>query len=101
IGSTSFSSGRKWSAATFRDRGTWVFGAPEMVWADHPKDDPGRRRADQLAAEGPRVLLLAHTDAPLSGDSLPHGLRAAALIVFEEEIRPDAADTLKYFAEQG
>ncbi|MDQ1475964.1 MAG: cation-transporting P-type ATPase, partial [Actinomycetota bacterium] len=101
VGSTPFSSGRKWSAATFRDRGTWVFGAPEMVRADHPTDDPVRVHADQLAAEGQRVLLLAHTDAPLSGESLPAELRAAALIVFEEQIRPDAADTLKYFADQG
>ncbi|MDQ1379316.1 MAG: cation-transporting P-type ATPase, partial [Actinomycetota bacterium] len=101
IGSTPFSSGRKWSAAMFRGRGTWVFGAPEMIWVGHPKDDPVRGQADQLAAEGRRVLLLAHTDAPLSGESLPEVLRAAALIVFEEEIRPDAADTLRYFAEQG
>jgi cation-transporting ATPase E len=101
VGSTPFSSGRKWSGAMFRDHPTWVVGAPEMVWADHPQDDPLRLRADQLAAEGQRVLLLAHTDASLVGETLPKELRATALIVFEEEIRPDAADTLKYFAEQG
>src|SRR5712672_969662 len=28
-----FSSARKWSAATFGDHGTWVLGAPELVWA--------------------------------------------------------------------
>jgi cation-transporting ATPase E len=100
-GSTPFSSGRKWSAATFRNQGTWVIGAPELVWADHPNDDPVRVQADQLAAEGQRVLLLAPTDAPLVGEELPDGLRAAALVVFEEQIRPDAADTLKFFAEQG
>jgi cation-transporting P-type ATPase E len=100
-GATAFSSGRKWSAASFGDHGTWVLGAPEMVWVDHPKDDPVRVEADRLAAEGQRVLLLARTDAALVGEQLPDGPRASALLVFEEEIRPDAADTLKYFAEQG
>ena len=61
-----FSSARKWSAATFAAQGTWVIGAPEMVWAGRPADDPVRRRADELAADGRRVLLLAHTDAPFS-----------------------------------
>ena len=100
-GATPFSSGRKWSAASFRDHGTWVLGAPEMVWVDHPKDDPVRVEADRLAAEGQRVLLLARTDAPLVGEDLPGAMLPSALIVFEEKIRPDAADTLQYFAEQG
>jgi cation-transporting ATPase E len=47
------------------------------------------------------VLLLARSDAALVGEKLPDGSRASALLVFEEEIRPDAADTLKYFADQG
>ena len=42
--SVPFSSARKWSAATFGDRGTWVLGAPEMVWVDRPADDPVRVR---------------------------------------------------------
>ena len=62
-----FSSARKWSGAAFDGRGSWVLGAPEMVWVDRPADDPVRRRADALAAEGRRVLLLAHSDAGLRG----------------------------------
>jgi cation-transporting ATPase E len=31
-----FSSARKWSAASFGPRGTWVLGAPEMVWQQRP-----------------------------------------------------------------
>ncbi len=94
-----FSSARKWSAATFGDRGTWVLGAPEMVWAG--RDGDVSAQAATLAATGQRVLLLARTDDPLDGEALPAGLRAVALLLFEEQVRPDAADTLTYFAQQG
>jgi cation-transporting P-type ATPase E len=100
-GVTPFSSARKWSAATFEGHGSWVIGAPEMVLANVPTDDPVRTRADELASEGRRVLLLAHADAGLSGESLPEGMQPAALVLLEEKIRPDAADTLRYFEEQG
>ncbi len=74
-------------------------GAPEMVFGDPAR--PERQRADELAAGGRRVLVLAHTDARLVGEQLPDGLQATALVMFAEKIRPDAADTLKYFSEQG
>jgi cation-transporting ATPase E len=96
-----FSSARKWSAATFGDRGTWVIGAPEMVWVDAPADDPVRSRAEQLAAKGQRVLLLATSGAALDGETLPAGLQPTALVLFEEQVRDDAADTLRYFGAQG
>lgn len=94
-----FSSARKWSAASFDGEGSWVLGAPEMVLADAAA--PVRRRADELAAAGNRVLLLAHTQTTLEGESLPTGLAPAALLTLEEKIRDDAADTLRYFHEQG
>ena len=100
-GATPFSSGRKWSGVTFGARGTWVLGAPEMVWTERAADDSVRVDADRLAADGQRVLLLARTDAALVDEDLPDGLRASALLVFEEQIRADAADTLRYFAQQG
>jgi len=93
-----FSSARKWSAAAFGDHGAWVLGAPEMVLPD--KDNEVRARADVLAAEGRRVLLLAHTDEALVGDELPAGLTPSALVLFEEQVRPDAKETLRYFADQ-
>ena len=100
-GAVPFSSARKWSAATFDTHGTWVFGAPEMVWVGRPADDPVRRRAEELAAAGRRVVLLAHTERPLDGETLPAPLDAAAFVMFDEKIRPDAAETLGYFAAQG
>src|SRR5215510_10404774 len=94
-----FSSARKWSAATFGDHGTWVLGAPEIVWAG--RDGEVSATAERLAATGQRVLLLARTDAQLDGEALPSGLDAVALVLFEEQVRPDAADALSYFAQQG
>ena len=99
--SVPFSSARKWSAATFGDHGTWVLGAPEMVWGDLPSDDEVRAQANALAEKGQRVVLLARTDSSLSGEDLPDGLEPAALVVFEEDIRADAADALAFFARQG
>ena len=96
-----FSSTRKWSAASFGPNGTWVFGAPEMVWVGRPADDPVRQRSEVLAAAGRRVVLLARCDAPLDGETLPAPLEAAAFVMFDEKIRPDAAETLGYFAAQG
>jgi cation-transporting ATPase E len=95
-----FSSARKWSAATFGDRGTWILGAPEMVWTERSADDPVHARANDLAAQGQRVVLLAHSPDALTNESLPQDMAAAALVTFEEDIRPDAADTLAYFARQ-
>jgi len=94
-----FSSARKWSAATFRDHGTWVLGAPELVWSR--RDDDVMRKVDQFAGTGLRVLLLARTDAALDGDNLPSGLRPAALVLLDEQVRPDASDTVAYFRQQG
>jgi cation-transporting ATPase E len=97
-----FSSARKWSGAAFGPRGSWVIGAPEMVRPDAPASDAVRTQADELAACGSRVLLLARADGEqLDGDTLPSGLQPAALVLLEEKVRPDAADTLRYFSEQG
>ncbi len=93
-----FSSARKWSAASFSDCGTWVLGAPEIILKLQPE---ATEAAEQLAASGQRVVALASTSTPLAGESLPEPLRATALIVFAEQLRPDAVDTVAYFAEQG
>lgn len=110
-GGVPFSSKRKWSAVSAPGHGTWVLGAPELV-LPHPRDDAGgssdraaRHRADAIAAAGRRVLLLAHAPSEIEGEhadvGLPDGLQPAALVVLVEQVRGDAAATLRYFAEQG
>src|SRR5215467_1998513 len=97
--SVPFSSARKWSAASFAGHGTWVLGAPEMVLPAEQRAQLSR--AAELAATGHRVLVLAYAEGSLTNDSLPPGLLATAFIVLTERLRPDAAETLAYFAAQG
>src|SRR5262249_57173988 len=69
------------------------------VWAG--RDGEVSARAERIASTGQRVLLLARTDAPLDGEALPRTLDAVALVLLEEQVRPDAAETLEDFAQQG
>ncbi|TDE88922.1 HAD family hydrolase [Occultella glacieicola] len=98
-----FSSARKWSALSTGE-GTWVFGAPEVLL---DPDDGVLARVHELADTGARVLVLAAApaDAPtaptVAGEAPPRDLRPAYLVVLREHVRPDAAQTLAYFAAQG
>jgi cation-transporting P-type ATPase E len=111
-GGIPFSSARKWSAVGADGHGTWVLGGPEMVLPQPTDglDHEARTTADDLAAEGRRVLLLASSPTALHDDAedenggpaqLPTELRPAALVVLTERVREDAADTMRYFTEQG
>lgn len=98
VGSVPFSSARKWSAVQTESHRTWVLGAPEVVAAD---DAQLLARVNELADTGRRVLVVSTTDQRLSGTSLPTHVEHVAIVRFSEEVRPDAATTLGYFAEQG
>ncbi len=107
VGGIPFSSSRKWSAVSAAGNGTWVLGAPEMVLPD-PSDASARdarARADAIAAQGRRVLLLACAPGEVHGEpedaALPTGLTPSALVVLAERVREDAPDTMRYFTEQG
>ncbi|MGY1782546.1 HAD-IC family P-type ATPase [Geodermatophilus sp. SYSU D01036] len=102
-----FDSARKWSAVRTAAGTTWVLGAPELVLPlpAGPAQTAARDRADALAAEGRRVLLLACTPAPWTVRAgvpgLPAGLVPVTLVLLAERLREDAPDVLRYFAEQG
>ncbi|MGW0460454.1 HAD-IC family P-type ATPase [Streptomyces tendae] len=96
-----FSSARKYSGATF-DEGdgesrTWLLGAPDVLLAE---DDPALAETGRLNEQGLRVLLLARTDRGLDDPGVARGVTPTALVVLEQRLRPDAADTLRYFADQ-
>ena len=104
-----FSSARKWSAVAFSGpaAGTWVFGAPEMVFGDIASDaaTPLGAAVILLASAGLRTLVLGHSRVVLSeadaGDErLPDALHPVMVVTFREKVRPDAAQTLAYFREQ-
>jgi cation-transporting ATPase E len=110
-----FSSARKWSGASFRERGAWVLGAPDVVLADAGSAAASREVLEREAASGARVVVLCRAprladgrlandrlaNDRLPGDELPSDLTAVAAIVLADRPRPDAARTLEYFAAQG
>ncbi|MFI8232190.1 HAD-IC family P-type ATPase [Streptomyces sp. NPDC085900] len=96
-----FSSARKYSGAAFSEgngeSSTWLLGAPDVLLAD---DDPALAETERLNQQGLRVLLLARARRELGDPEPARGARPTALVVLEQRLRPDAADTLRYFAEQ-
>lgn len=84
-----FDSARKWSGVTLTaPDGTvreFVVGAPEFVTGDAVT----LARVADIAADGHRVVLVNAAGAPF------------ALLVLEEQVRPDAAETIAYFGRQG
>ncbi|MFJ1637300.1 HAD-IC family P-type ATPase [Streptomyces sp. NPDC088256] len=96
-----FSSARKYSGAAFDEGGgresSWLLGAPDVLL---PEQDPALAEIEQLNEKGLRVLLLARAEGPLDGPDIAAGAVPSALVVLEQRLRPDAAETLAYFADQ-
>ena len=89
-----FDSAHKFSAVVFDSAGAWFVGAPDVLL---PAGDEHVRRSDVLAAEGYRVLVLAAASELPAGRVLPKDLTAVALVLFTDDVRPDAAETVDYF----
>lgn len=93
-----FSSARKWSAMQI-DKINYIMGAPEIVLAEYPD---ALKRAQEVAAEGKRVLALVKSDLiPRAAGVNFKRIKPLALVVLSEQIRPSAKKTLSYFASQG
>ncbi|MBI5090011.1 MAG: cation-translocating P-type ATPase, partial [Actinobacteria bacterium] len=97
-----FSSARKWSAMSFAEHGTWVLGAPENVLRDGYGGDV-QGSVEERAADGQRVLVLASAEGEISdrADAELSGVSPVALVLLEDVVRGDAAETLRFFADQG
>ena len=126
-----FNSARKYSAVSFGPgpiAGDWVLGAPEMVLASgnhaealtasfevsgrglralvlahRPLHTPALRQSAVLAQSAPKMAaeLGASAAGAAEDDFSLAGLTPVALLVFREKVRPDAAETLAYFRDQG
>ena len=95
-----FSSARKWSGASFGADSReehWLLGAPDVLL---PAGSPERAAADEVGAGGLRVLLLVRVAATVHPDVDLAAAVPAGLVVLEQRVRPEAAGTLAYFAEQ-
>lgn len=85
--SIGFSSARKWSAVSFPNTGTWVLGAPEMVFGDTATDASTELGAavTEKASAGRRTLVLGHapgilSDEDVAQERLPEGLVPALVV---------------------
>jgi cation-transporting ATPase E len=97
IATAPFKSATKWSGASYGDHGNWLIGAPDVLL------EPGSaiaEEAERIGSLGLRVLLLGSSDLPVDHPDAPGAVTPAALVVLEQRIRPDARDTLDYFASQ-
>ncbi len=92
-----FSSAKKWSGASFGDHGNWLLGAPDVLL---DSASVVARQAEQAGAGGLRVLLLGSSDQPVDAEAAPGVVTPRALVVPEQRVRPDARETLDYFADQ-
>lgn len=98
-----FSSARKWSALSARNV-SWVLGAPEILLdqADPNSVKLAWEQVREASEAGNRSLCLGTVSGSVSADEdLPEGFEPALVVVLSEEVRPDAAETLSYFAKQG
>ncbi|MGX1774581.1 HAD-IC family P-type ATPase [Nocardia brasiliensis] len=92
-----FSSAKKWSGCSYGEHGDWLLGAPDVL-LDPASEEA--RVAEELGSSGLRILLLARSDRPVDAADAPGTVRPAALVVLEQRVRPDAKETLEYFADQ-
>src|SRR6187549_3268249 len=104
-GEVPFSSKWKWSGLEIDGR-SYVLGAPDVLAAAGAMELPpglGRKLEEQTAA-GRRVVAFGESGDGLPGDaaaSPPPRLKPLALVVLEETLRPDAAETIAFISEEG
>ena len=92
-----FKSATKWSGTSYGEHGNWVIGAPDVLLAP---GTPVADRAEEIGAKGLRVLLLGASDRAVDAPDAPGTITPVALVILEQRVRPDARDTLEYFASQ-
>jgi cation-transporting ATPase E len=106
-----FSSARKWSAIIFNESGMqpgmYVLGAPEILEPVVLLSREDMRQIEATASQGLRVVLFAYTPEVTAWDSdadttkLPDHLIPLGIVVFSDELRPEARTTLEGFAKAG
>ncbi len=88
---TPFSSERKWSSVTLADGRMLVLGAPEKLYRTIPQE------AKDLMAQGKRILFVGLCNSEVDVDQTD----LVAMIVIADKLRQNAAQTIRYFYEQG
>ncbi|HVD39109.1 MAG TPA: HAD-IC family P-type ATPase, partial [Solirubrobacterales bacterium] len=106
-GEVPFSSEWKWSGVSLDGSGggTYVLGAPDVLAESGALSLPPRlaEKLKQETAAGRRVVAFGQASEPLPEDPAANGsprLDPLALVVLEETLRPDAAETIATMREE-
>ncbi|MBS5588075.1 MAG: HAD-IC family P-type ATPase [[Clostridium] spiroforme] len=94
-----FSSDRKYSGASFYQKGTYYLGAYQFLFPQG--NDDLETLCNKYADDGYRILVLAHSNEVMQKDDLPLDLTPYGIIVLSDVIRKDAKEILAYFDKQG
>lgn len=93
-----FSSDRKFSCVTFEGQGTYFIGAASILLGTNHGAVLKQER--QLAEEGYRVIVLAHSKQGYEEAGLPTDIEPLGFYLLSDTIREDAKETLEYFRSQ-
>ena len=93
-----FSSDKKWSGAVFDDGSVYVMGAGQFILGDALSAVADQQ--NELAADA-RVLLLAQVDGFDEEGDIVGAPKPLGFIAIHDQIRATAAQTVRYFKEQG
>lgn len=93
-----FSSQKKWSGICFKDKGSYIIGAPEFVLRE--KYDEYKERIEKYSNDY-RVIIVANSEGDFIEKELPDKLEVLGFVLISDVIRKEASKTLKYFKEQG
>ena len=85
-----FKSENKWSGVSFEEYGTYVIGAPEILFNKKIKE------IEKYEKEN-RIIVLAHTKEILSEEKIPKTIEPLGIFLIEDKIRKEAKDTIEFF----
>lgn len=93
-----FSSARKWSGVTFKEQGSFAFGAPEFIFNNMSSADMQNKLQPYLE-EGQRVLVLVEYPGTLE-EEMVYEPRLLATLIISDNLRENARETFGYFEKQ-
>ena len=95
----SFDSETKFSAASFKDKGTFILGAFGFV--DAKENEEAAVRIDTSSKAGYRCLCLYRNKKEIVNGILPSGSDIVAVILLSDHIKEDAAENIAWFKKNG
>lgn len=90
-----FNSERKFSAVTFKEHGTYMLGAPEFVTKNLTNEL--KQTIKDFTLQGLRVVLFCKNSSKIVDDQIDNNSTPLAIITLQDNIRPDAKDTIAWF----